>query len=40
MGPDGAVNVLFKEEIEKAENPAAMREEKIRIYREEFAKPL
>ena len=39
MGPDGAVNVLFKEEIEKAENPAAMREEKIRIYREEFANP-
>lgn len=39
MGPDGAVNVLFKEEIEKAENPKAMREEKIRLYREEFANP-
>ena len=39
MGPDGAVNVLFKEEIEKAENPQAMRVEKIRLYREEFANP-
>jgi len=39
MGPDGAVNILFKEEIEKAENPAVMREEKIKIYREEFANP-
>ncbi len=39
MGPDAAANVLFKEEIEKAENPAAMRAEKIRIYREEFANP-
>lgn len=39
MGPEGAVNVLFKEEIEKAENPAAMREEKIRLYREQFANP-
>ena len=39
MGPDGAVNVLFKEEIEKAENPQAMRAEKIRLYREEFANP-
>jgi acetyl-CoA carboxylase carboxyltransferase component len=39
MGPEGAVNVLFKEEIEKAENPEAMREEKIRLYREQFANP-
>jgi acetyl-CoA carboxylase carboxyltransferase component len=39
MGPDGAVNILFKEEIEKAENPKAMREEKIRLYRDQFANP-
>jgi methylmalonyl-CoA decarboxylase subunit alpha len=39
MGPDGAVNVLFKEEIEKADDPKAMRAEKIRLYREEFANP-
>jgi len=39
MGPEGAANILFKEEIEKAENPGAMREEKIRLYREQFANP-
>ena len=39
MGPEGAANVLFKEEIEKAENPKAMREEKMRLYREQFANP-
>ena len=39
MGPEGAVNVLFKDEIDKADNPAAMREEKIRQYREQFANP-
>ncbi|HAX98548.1 MAG TPA: methylmalonyl-CoA carboxyltransferase [Candidatus Atribacteria bacterium] len=39
MGPEGGVNVLYKEEIEKAENPEKMREEKIRLYREQFANP-
>ena len=39
MGPEGAVKVLFKEEIEKAGNPEAVREEKIRLYREQFANP-
>ncbi len=39
MQPEGAANIIFKEEIEKAENPEAMREEKVRQYREQFANP-
>ncbi len=39
MGPEGAANIIFKEEIEKAENPEAMREEKVKQYREQFANP-
>ena len=39
MQPEGAANVIFKEEIERAEDPEAMREEKVRQYREQFANP-
>ena len=39
MGPEGAANIIFREEIEKADNPEAVREEKIRLYREQFATP-
>ena len=39
MGPEGAANIIFKEEIEKAEDPEAMRKEKVRLYREQFATP-
>jgi acetyl-CoA carboxylase carboxyltransferase component len=39
MGPEGAANVIFKEEIERVEDPQAMREEKVREYREQFANP-
>jgi acetyl-CoA carboxylase carboxyltransferase component len=39
MGPEGAANIIFKEEIEKAEDPEAMRAEKVRQYREQFATP-
>jgi len=39
MGPEGAANIIFKDEIEKAGDPGAMREEKIRLYREQFANP-
>jgi len=39
MGPEGAANIIFKEEIEKAGDSAAMRDEKIRLYREQFANP-
>jgi acetyl-CoA carboxylase carboxyltransferase component len=39
MGPEGAANIIFKEEIERAEDPEAVREEKVRQYREQFANP-
>ena len=39
MGPDGAVNVVFKKEIEKAEDPAARRDELIGEYQRKFANP-
>jgi acetyl-CoA carboxylase carboxyltransferase component len=39
MGPDGAVNIIFRREIEAAADPEAMRQEKIGEYREKFATP-
>jgi methylmalonyl-CoA decarboxylase subunit alpha len=39
MGPDGAANIIFKRDIESAENPAAARAEKIQDYKERFATP-
>jgi acetyl-CoA carboxylase carboxyltransferase component len=39
MGPEGAVNVVFKKQIEKAQDPAAAREGLIQQYQEKFATP-
>lgn len=39
MGPEGAAEILFKEEIEKAENKDEVRERKVREYLEKFANP-
>ena len=39
MGAEGAVSVLFRNEIKKAENPVLKRKELIDEYREEFASP-
>ena len=39
MGPRGAVNVLFSDEIEAADDPDEKREELIAEYREEYANP-
>ncbi|MDU0478912.1 acyl-CoA carboxylase subunit beta [Staphylococcus chromogenes] len=39
MGADGAVNVVFRREIENAEDPAAKREELIKLYKETFSTP-
>jgi propionyl-CoA carboxylase beta chain len=39
MGPEGAVNILFKDEIEAAKDPAARRQELIAYYQEKFANP-
>ena len=39
MGPDGAVNIIFKKEIAEADDPEKKREELVRHYRETFANP-
>jgi len=39
MGPEGAVNILYKREMDAAKNAAALKEEKTREYREKFANP-
>jgi acetyl-CoA carboxylase carboxyltransferase component len=39
MGPEGAVNVVFRKQIEKAEDPAAARAELIQQYQDKFATP-
>jgi propionyl-CoA carboxylase beta chain len=39
MGPDGAVNILYKREMDGAPDPAALKDEKTREYREKFANP-
>jgi propionyl-CoA carboxylase beta chain len=39
MGAEGAVNILYKREIEKSADPAATRAEKIAEFREKFANP-
>ena len=39
MGPKGAVNVLYREELAAADDPETRRQELIDEYREEFANP-
>lgn len=39
MGPEGAANIIFRDDIARAEDPARLRQEKIREYRERFANP-
>jgi propionyl-CoA carboxylase beta chain len=39
MGPEGAVNIVFRRELEAAEDPDARREELIADYKERFANP-
>ena len=39
MGPEGAVNIIFRKEIEDAEDPDTRREELIADYKERFANP-
>ncbi len=40
MGAEVAVNSLFRKQIEKAEDPAALRQKMIEEYREEYYNPL
>ncbi|MDR2527551.1 MAG: methylmalonyl-CoA carboxyltransferase [Synergistaceae bacterium] len=39
MGSDGAANIIFKKEIDAAENPQVMRQVKIAEYTAEFSNP-
>jgi propionyl-CoA carboxylase beta chain len=39
MGPEGAVNVLYRREISKAADPEALRAQKVAEFREKFANP-
>jgi propionyl-CoA carboxylase beta chain len=39
MGPEGAVNIIYKREIASAKDPDAVRAEKIADFRERFANP-
>jgi len=39
MGPEGAVNVLYKKELEAAADPAAERAKRVSEFRQKFANP-
>ncbi|NLY77912.1 MAG: methylmalonyl-CoA carboxyltransferase [Tissierellia bacterium] len=39
MGPDGAANIIFKNDIKNSENPMETRQEKIEEYRNTIANP-
>ena len=39
MGPDGAVNIIFRKELDKAKDPIKRKAELVADYREKFANP-
>ena len=39
MGPDGAVNIIFRKELAQADDPEKRKEELVAEYREKFANP-
>jgi len=39
MGPEGAVNILYRRELDKAADPDALRAEKVAEFREKLANP-
>jgi methylmalonyl-CoA carboxyltransferase large subunit len=39
MGPEGAVNIIYRDQIKQADDPAAARAEFVKLYRAEFASP-
>jgi acetyl-CoA carboxylase carboxyltransferase component len=39
MGPDGAINIIFRKEIEAAKDKEKKRAELVKDYREKFANP-
>ncbi len=40
MGPEGAVNILYRRELETADDPELLRAEKIAEFKDNFANPL
>jgi len=39
MGAEGAIPIIYRKELEKAENPEELREQKLKEYRESFYNP-
>jgi propionyl-CoA carboxylase beta chain len=39
MGPEGAVNILYRRELQRASDPEALRAQKVAEFREKFANP-
>jgi acetyl-CoA carboxylase carboxyltransferase component len=39
MGPDGAVNIIFRKELAQAEDPVSRKDELVSEYRQKFANP-
>jgi len=39
MGPEGAINIIFRDELAKSKDPAAKRKELVKSYSEKFANP-
>jgi acetyl-CoA carboxylase carboxyltransferase component len=40
MGPEGAVNIIFRKELAATDNPEALRQELVQEYRYKFANPI
>ena len=39
MGPDGAVNIIFRRELAGADDPVAKKDELVADYKDKFANP-
>jgi propionyl-CoA carboxylase beta chain len=39
MGPEGAVNILFRNELQKSADPTEFRTQKVQEFRDKFASP-
>lgn len=39
MGPEGAANIIFRKDIQNADDPIAFRQQKINEYKEKFSNP-
>ena len=39
MGPEGAVNILFRKELSAAENPAAVRQQRLKEFFDKYVNP-